>query len=63
VGIPILAGYILDATNKGNPATLNYSYTILLFAALGFLGLIFSFLLKRSDKKYNLGIDKPLNKI
>jgi len=62
-GFPILAGYILDATNKGNPATLNYSYTILLFAVLGFLGLIFSYLLKRSDKKYNLGIDKPLNKI
>lgn len=61
-GFPILAGFILDVTNKGNPAVLNYSYTILLFASLGFLGLFFSYMLKRNDKKYNLGIDKPLNK-
>jgi len=62
-GFPILAGFILDATNPGDPAKLNYTYTILLFAFLGFLGVFFGFLLKYNDKKYNLGIDKALNKL
>lgn len=62
-GFPILAGYILDKTNIGNPQTLNYTYTILLFAFLGFMGVLFGFLLKYNDKKYNLGIDKALNKM
>ena len=59
---PILAGLILDAANPGNPEVLNYQYTILMFAALGLLGLFFGIMLKRTDKKLNLGIDKPLNK-
>lgn len=62
-GFPILAGMILDATNPGNPDILNYTYTILMFAALGLVGLFFGFMLKRNDKKYGLGIDQPLNKI
>ncbi|NOQ27292.1 MAG: MFS transporter [Bacteroidales bacterium] len=61
-GFPILAGIILDATNPGDPATLNYTYTILMFAALGLLGLFFGFMLKHNDKKYGLGVDQPLNK-
>jgi MFS family permease len=61
-GFPILAGIILDATNPGSPATLDYTYTILMFAALGFLGLFFGFMLKYNDKKYGLGVDQPLNK-
>lgn len=61
-GFPILAGMILDKTNPGNPATLNYTYTILMFAALGLLGLFFGFMLKHNDKKYGLGVDQPLNK-
>ncbi len=61
-GFPILAGMILDATNPGNPEVLNYTYTILMFAALGFLGLFFGYMLKRNDKKYGLGVDQPLNK-
>lgn len=61
-GFPILAGIILDATNPGNPETLDYTYTILMFAGLGFLGLFFGYMLKRSDKKYGLGVDQPLNK-
>ena len=61
-GFPILAGLILDAANPGNPEVLNYKYTILMFAVLGLLGLFFAIMLKRTDKKLNLGIDKPLNK-
>ena len=61
-GFPILAGLILDAANPGNPEVLNYKYTILMFAALGLLGLFFAIMLKRTDKKFNLGIDQPLNK-
>lgn len=61
-GFPILAGIILDATNPGNPAISDYTYTILMFASLGFLGLFFGFMLKRNDKKYGLGVDQPLNK-
>jgi len=60
-GFPILAGIILDATNPGNPETLNYTYTILMFAVLGFFGLFFGYMLKRSDKKYGYGVDNPLN--
>lgn len=61
-GFPILAGVILDSTNPGNPDTLNYTYTILMFAGLGLLGLFFGSMLKRSDKKFGLGVDQPLNK-
>jgi len=61
-GFPIIAGFILDKTNPGNPDVLNYTYTILLFATLGFLGLFFGYMLKRNDKKYGLGVDQPLNK-
>lgn len=61
-GFPILAGMILDATNPGNPEVLNYTYAILMFAGLGFLGLFFGFMLKHNDKKYGLGVDQPLNK-
>ncbi|MBN2429910.1 MAG: MFS transporter [Acidobacteria bacterium] len=39
------------------PATLDYTYTILMFAGLGLIGFLFAFLLKREDAKsgsYNL---------
>lgn len=61
-GFPIIAGKILDKTNPGNPIVTDYTATILMFAALGLLGLFFGFMLKRNDKKYGLGVDKPLNK-
>lgn len=61
-GFPIIAGFILDKTNPGNPETLDYTYTILMFAALGFLGLFFGYMLKHNDKKYGMGVDQPLNK-
>jgi MFS family permease len=59
---PLLAGVILDKTNPGNPETLNYTPTVGMFALLGFLGLIFAWLLKRQDKKGDYGVEAPLNK-
>ena len=59
---PIIAGVILDKTNPGNPDVLNYTPTMLMFASLGILGLIFSIMLKREDKKSGHGIELPLNK-
>lgn len=61
-GFPILAGYILDASNPGNPETLDYTYTMLMFVGLGISGFIFSLLLKWQDKKGKYGIDLPMNK-
>ena len=61
-GIPILAGVILDATNKDGAAKLDYTPTMIMFIGLGLLGLVFSFLLKYEDKRNNRGIDLPLNK-
>jgi len=61
-GFPILAGMILDATNPGQTENLNYTPTIIMFAALGLIGLVFSLLLKRTDKKHGFGIDLPMNK-
>lgn len=59
---PIAAGVILDYTNPGSPETLNYVPTMLMFAILGFLGLIFAILLKREDSKSGMSIDLPMNK-
>lgn len=61
-GIPILAGIILDATNTEDVEKLNYTPTIIMFAVLGLFGLVFSLLLKRTDKKHGFGIDLPMNK-
>ena len=61
-GFPIIAGLILDASNPGPPEILNYQPTMLMFAALGLLGLVFALLLKWSDKKYDYGMEGPLNK-
>lgn len=67
-GFPILAGVFLDAVNPGitpemvsaGTATLNYTYTILMFAGLGLLGFIFSYLLKREDKaRFNGILEQP----
>ena len=61
-GFPILAGIILDKTNPGQTENLDYTPTIIMFAALGLLGLVFSLLLKHTDKKHGFGIDLPMNK-
>ena len=55
---PILAGWLLDSSNPGvtvdmiekGQASLNYTYTILMFVGLGFLGWLFAALLKRNDR-------------
>ena len=60
-GFPLLAGLILDKTNPGNPEVADYSTTILMFSALGLLGLFFAFMLKREDKRSGYGIELPLN--
>jgi len=59
---PILAGVVLDYTNPGVIENLNYTPTILMFATLGLLGLIFSILLIKHDRKNKLGMDFPMNK-
>lgn len=61
-GFPLLAGIILDATNPGNPVILNYRPTILMFAGLGLVGLLFALLLKREDRRSGFGVELPLNK-
>ena len=61
-GVPILAGMVLDRTNPGGPETLNYTPTMLMFASLSLLGLIFAIVLKREDSKGNYGVELPLNK-
>lgn len=61
-GFPLVAGLILDKTNPGNPEIADYSSTILMFSALGLLGLFFAIMLKREDKKSRYGIELPLNK-
>ncbi len=60
--LPILVGVILDATNQAGVEKLDYTPTMIMFAALGVLGLVFSFLLKYEDKKNGRGIDLPFNK-
>lgn len=61
-GFPILAGVILEKSNPGDVEKLNYTPTIIMFAVLGFLGLVFSILLKSYDNRKGYGIDLPLNK-
>jgi predicted MFS family arabinose efflux permease len=63
-GFPILAGNIVTNTNKimiNEIESKDYTYTILMFATLGIVGLIFSFLLKNEDKKSGYGLDLPSN--
>ena len=61
-GVPILAGVILDRANPGTPDVLNYTPTMLMFAALSLVGLIFALILKRENSRRNYGIELPLNK-
>jgi len=58
---PILSGWILDYTNPGEPEILNYTPTMLMFAGLGLLGLVFAVLLKVEDKRKGFGVDLALN--
>jgi nitrate/nitrite transporter NarK len=61
-GVPILAGMVLDQTNPGSPDALNYTPTMLMFAGLSLLGLLFALVLKREDRRKDFGVELPLNK-
>jgi nitrate/nitrite transporter NarK len=61
-GVPILAGMVLDSTNPGSPEVLNYTPTILMFAGLSLLGLMFGLMLKWEDSRKGFGVELPLNK-
>ncbi|MEN9444581.1 MAG: hypothetical protein RIS47_1471, partial [Bacteroidota bacterium] len=62
---PMLAGYILDISNPtvtselvaAGKASYDYTITMLMFAGLGLVGLLFSFLLLRADRKYQTGLE------
>ncbi len=56
----LIAGYILELTPTPNHTGYIYTNTILVFASLGLLGLLFSFLLKREDRRLKLKLDMPL---
>ncbi|UCH15162.1 MAG: MFS transporter [Bacteroidales bacterium] len=64
---PLLIGRVLDITNPGitqemvsdGQAVYNYTYSILMLAFLGVLGVIFAVLLLQSDKKYKIGLELP----
>ena len=64
---PILIGYILDKTNPGchcrhggsRNAKYNYTYSILMLAMIGIVGVVFAFLLKREDKTSGFGLELP----
>ena len=64
---PVLIGKVLDFTNNGitsemisqGSAKLNYTPSLLIFAALGLGGLLFAFLLKREDKVSGYGLELP----
>jgi hypothetical protein len=44
---------------KSGEASLDYTYTILMFAGLGLLGFLYAFLLKRNDAKSNNRLENP----
>ncbi len=58
---PILAGIVLDRTNPSGTENLDYTYTMVMFAGLGIVGLIFALLLKREDKVSGYGLELPSN--
>jgi len=67
---PILIGMILDKTNpnvtaamvEAGTATYDYTYSILMLAAIGIVGIVFALLLKHEDKTSGFGLELP-NKV
>ena len=66
--VPILAGYVLEATNPGitsemisTGVKLNYTPTILLFVGFSCIGFLFALLLKWDDKTSGYGLEYPSN--
>lgn len=62
--IPILAGRILDITNKNivQGQALNYTPAMLLFSSLGIVALIFAFMLRHDDLTSGYGLELPRKK-
>lgn len=67
-GVPLLIGYVLDQTNPAVlaakaagevPPLYDYTYPMLIFAGLGFLAIIFGFILKAVDKRKGYGLEQP----
>ena len=64
---PILIGIVLDKSNPGvtpeliakGEAVYNYTNPIIMLAALGLVGLLFAFLLRREDKTSGYGLELP----
>ena len=64
---PLLIGIVLDKTNPGVTAELvsagnaayDYTYALIMLAALGLFGLAFALLLKREDRKKGYGLEIP----
>jgi predicted MFS family arabinose efflux permease len=67
MGVPALIGWVLDAycvtgqkmVDGVNVTSYNYTLPMLIFTALGFLALLFAFLLKAEDKKMGYGLQLP----
>lgn len=66
--IPVLIGVVLEAVNPGiaervaagdKTAIYNYTVPMLIFAGLGFLAIIFGFMLRNLDRKKGFGLDLP----
>ncbi len=71
LGVPILIGWALSASNPGvsdqilagvEGAKYNYTVPELIFAGFGFLAFILSFYLKHVDKKHGYGLELPNKK-
>jgi MFS family permease len=64
---PILIGMILDKTNPNVTAAMveagtgryNYTYSILILAIIGMVGVVFALLLKHEDKTSGFGLERP----
>jgi MFS family permease len=67
---PILIGFILDKTNpnvtaamvEAGTAKYDYTFSILMLACIGVVGIVFALLLKRDDKTSGFGLELP-NKV
>lgn len=73
MGVPALIGYVLDKTNpevlaakelvaQGQNVEVplyDYTYPMLIFAALGFLAIVTGYLLKAEDKRKGYGLEMP----
>jgi MFS family permease len=69
-GFALLIGMVLDRSNPGITAEMvskgqahfDYTRPIMMLAVLGFVGLLFAFLLKREDKVSGYGLEMPNKK-